>query len=82
MGSLVDVGSLVGSSVVGSSVVSSVVSVIDMAITGVRARRAVVRRFGAEKVEKGLRWYAAMRTIQMRFMRLPKPQVKRGQRPA
>jgi Protein of unknown function (DUF3043) len=55
-----------------------VVSVIDMAITGVRARRAVVRRFGAEKVEKGLRWYAAMRTMQFRALRMPKPQVKRG----
>jgi hypothetical protein len=31
-----------------------------------------------DKVEKGLRWYAAMRSIQMRGMRLPKPQVKRG----
>jgi hypothetical protein len=32
-------------------------------------------------VEKGLGWYGAMRIIQMRFMRLPKPQVKRGQHP-
>jgi len=29
-------------------------------------------------MEKGLGWYSAMRTIQMRFMRLPKPQVRRG----
>ena len=29
-----------------------------------------------------IRWYAAMRSIQMRFLRLPKPQVKRGEYPA
>ena len=39
-------------------------------------------KFGEGKVEKGLGWYAAMRTVQMRFLRLPKPQVKRGQYPA
>ena len=32
--------------------------------------------------EKGLRFYAAMRALQMKPMRLPKPQVKRGQFPA
>ena len=29
----------------------------------------------------GLRWYAAMRALQLRPLRLPKPQVKRGQFP-
>ena len=33
-------------------------------------------------MERGLGWYAAMRSLQMRFMRLPKPQVKRGEYPA
>ncbi|MFE1666142.1 DUF3043 domain-containing protein [Microbacterium sp. P02] len=54
----------------------------DMIITSIRVKRAVRDKFGAERMEKGLGWYAAMRTIQMRFMRLPKPQVKRGQHPA
>ena len=38
-------------------------------------------KYGKDKVER-IRWYAAMRSIQMRFLRLPKPQVKRGQYPA
>lgn len=53
----------------------------DMVITSIRAKRAARAKWG-ERTEKGLGWYAAMRTIQMRFLRLPKPQVKRGQHPA
>lgn len=53
----------------------------DMIITSIRVKRAVKAKFGADRMEKGLAWYASMRTIQMRFMRLPKPQVKRGQYP-
>ena len=53
----------------------------DMVITSISVKRAVKKKFGADKMEKGLGWYAAMRTVQMRFLRLPKPQVKRGQRP-
>ncbi|MGK3953124.1 DUF3043 domain-containing protein [Microbacterium sp. I2] len=54
----------------------------DMVITSIAVKRAVKRKFGEGKLEKGLGWYAAMRTVQMRFLRLPKPQVKRGQKPA
>jgi hypothetical protein len=53
----------------------------DMIITSIRVKRAAKAKWG-ERMEKGLGWYAAMRTIQMRFMRLPKAQVKRGQHPA
>jgi hypothetical protein len=53
----------------------------DMVITSFRVKKAARAKFGAERMEKGLGWYGAMRSIQMRFMRLPKPQVKRGQRP-
>jgi NAD(P)-dependent dehydrogenase (short-subunit alcohol dehydrogenase family) len=35
-----------------------------------------------DKLERGIGWYTATRAFQMRFMRLPKPQVKRGQYPA
>jgi nucleotide-binding universal stress UspA family protein len=55
--------------------------VADMIVTGARVRKRVTERFG-DRTEKGLRWYAGMRTVQMRFMRLPKPQVARGQYPA
>nr|WP_318244846.1 DUF3043 domain-containing protein [Microbacterium pullorum] len=53
----------------------------DMILTSIRVKKAAKARFGDTRMEKGLGWYAAMRTIQMRFMRLPKPQVKRGQHP-
>ncbi len=53
----------------------------DMILTSIMVKRAVKEKFGADKIEKGLGWYAAMRSVQMRFLRLPKPQVKRGQRP-
>ncbi|MFT4213475.1 MAG: DUF3043 domain-containing protein [Microbacterium sp.] len=53
----------------------------DMVIVSIRVKRRARERWG-ERTEKGLGWYAAMRTVQMRFMRLPKPQVARGQHPA
>ncbi len=53
----------------------------NMIFLGIRVKRKAAEKFGAERREKGLGWYAAMRSLQMRFMRLPKPQVKRGQYP-
>jgi hypothetical protein len=53
---------------------------IDSTFVGRRARKAVAERFGEENLEKGLAWYAAMRAIQMRSLRIPKPQVKRFQK--
>jgi hypothetical protein len=47
-------------------------------LLGRGAVRALQEKYGPGKVESGLKWYAAMRSIQMRLMRLPKPQVKRG----
>ena len=55
--------------------------IIDMAITSWLTKRAARNKFGADRIEKGLGWYAAMRSLQMRMLRMPKPQVKRGQRP-
>ena len=43
-----------------------------------RLRRAVAERFPEEGV-KGVTWYAVMRAINLRFLRLPKPQKKIGQ---
>ncbi len=52
-----------------------------VAIDGWFVSRAVKKRaaakFGADKLETGLGWYGAMRSIQMRALRIPKPQVKR-----
>ena len=56
--------------------------VIDCIIAGVLIQRKFAAKFGAEKVQKGNRWYTAMRALQLRPMRLPKPQVKRGAFPS
>jgi hypothetical protein len=56
--------------------------IADMVFLSYRVKKLAREKFGESRVEKGLGWYGAMRTVQMRFMRLPKPQVKRGQRPA
>jgi uncharacterized membrane protein len=52
--------------------------VIDCIIATVLVRRRLAAKFGANNVDRiGL--YAATRNFQLRAMRLPKPQVKRGQ---
>ena len=58
-----------------------IIAVADMIFLSVRVKKKAAEKFGESRREKGLGWYAAMRALQMRFMRLPKPQVKRGQRP-
>ncbi len=59
-----------------------ILAIIDMVLLSNRVKKKAAAKFGKEKLEKGHGWYAAMRALQMRFMRLPKPQVKRGQYPA
>jgi len=56
------------------------VAVLDSILLGFIVRRKLTAKYGADKVEK-VRWYAAMRALQLRVLRLPKPQVKRGQFP-
>ena len=58
------------------------IAVIDCIVAGVLIQRKLTAKFGAEKEQKGNRWYTAMRALQLRPMRLPKPQVKRGAFPA
>lgn len=57
-----------------------IVATIDAILLGLRLRRKITEKFGESHAEK-VRWYAAMRSLQLRIMRLPKPQVKRGQFP-
>ena len=59
-----------------------IAAVIDTVIVGFIIKRKLAAKYGADKVEGGLRWYAAMRALQLRLMRLPKPQVKRRQYPS
>ncbi|MHB1172843.1 MAG: DUF3043 domain-containing protein [Lacisediminihabitans sp.] len=58
------------------------IAVIDCIVVGFIINRKLAAKFGAERLQKGNRWYAAMRALQLRAMRLPKPQVKRGRYPA
>ncbi len=58
-----------------------VIAIGGMVLLAMRVKRKAAAKFGKERLERGLGWYAAMRALQMRFMRLPKPQVKRGQYP-
>jgi hypothetical protein len=54
---------------------------IDVVALHFRLRKLLAAKFGADRVEKhGM--YHATRSIQLRVMRLPKPQVKRGEHPS
>lgn len=51
--------------------------IVDIVTVRFRVRRELARRFPEENL-KGTTWYAVSRSMQMKFMRLPKPQVKIG----
>ncbi|MDA0247237.1 MAG: DUF3043 domain-containing protein [Actinobacteria bacterium] len=53
---------------------------IDATFVGRAAKKKVAKKFGEDKLEGGIAWYAAMRSIQMRALRIPKPQVARFQK--
>ncbi|QKV95397.1 DUF3043 domain-containing protein [Streptomyces sp. NA02950] len=57
-----------------------VMIVINSFILAFQLKRALRKKFPDENL-RGTVAYALMRTLQMRRLRLPKPQVKRGQRP-
>ena len=50
---------------------------VDAYVVGRAAKKKIKQKFGDDKLESGIAWYAAMRSIQMRSLRIPKPQVKR-----
>lgn len=58
------------------------IAIIDVLIATMLLRRRIEAKFGIGSMEKGIRWYASMRTLQMRQLRLPKPQVKRREFPS
>jgi hypothetical protein len=57
-------------------------TILDSIWVGSLVRKGLREKYGVENVENGVRWYAAMRALQMRGLRLPKPQVKRGEKPS
>jgi hypothetical protein len=50
--------------------------VIDSTLIIRKTKSEIEKKYG--NLERGVGWYAASRGFQMRPMRLPKPQVKRG----
>lgn len=56
-------------------------SIIDAVVLGFALKKKLSAKFGAQHVQSGFRWYAAMRAFQFRMLRMPKPQVKRLQFP-
>lgn len=58
-----------------------VIAVIDCVLAGTLVNRKLAAKLGKDHLQKGNRWYTAMRCMQLRAMRLPKAQVKRGQYP-
>ena len=57
-----------------------ILAIIDCVVLGFLLTKKINAKFGADNAER-IRWYAAMRALQLRPMRLPKPQVKRRQYP-
>ncbi|MCZ0209966.1 DUF3043 domain-containing protein [Streptomyces achromogenes] len=57
-----------------------VLIVLDAAVSGFRLKKRLAERFPGENT-RGAVAYALMRSLQMRRLRLPKPRVKRGERP-
>jgi hypothetical protein len=57
-----------------------VLIVLDSALTGFRLKKGLAERF-PDQNRRGAVAYALMRSLQMRRLRLPKPQVKRGEKP-
>ncbi|MFH8340947.1 DUF3043 domain-containing protein [Streptomyces sp. AM6-12] len=57
-----------------------VLIVVDAAVSGLRLKKRLKERF-PDGNTRGAVAYALMRSLQMRRLRLPKPQVKRGERP-
>jgi hypothetical protein len=57
-----------------------VLIVLDSFVTSFRLKKRLAERF-PDQNRRGAVAYALMRSLQMRRLRLPKPQVKRGERP-
>src|SRR6476659_9771541 len=53
---------------------------VDVFILSRKLRKNLAQKFG--DVERGTVWYGSMRSLQFRKLRLPKPQVGRGQYPS
>ena len=57
-------------------------TILDGLIRAAMIRRRLTARYGKDAVQRGLNLYVVMRSAQFRGLRMPKPQVKRGQKVA
>jgi hypothetical protein len=53
--------------------------VLEGVLISFQLKKRLAEKFG--EVERGVRWYGVMRAMQLRKLRLPKPQTKRGHFP-
>ena len=54
------------------------IGILDAWLLTRRAKRRVEEEFGTE-APRGTGWYVALRSMQMRMSRVPRPQIKRGE---
>jgi Flp pilus assembly protein TadB len=59
-----------------------IVAVLDGWLMWRSLKKRLVAKFGIEQIPRGAAMYAVLRAFQIRPSRMPKPQVKHGQRPA
>lgn len=59
-----------------------ILSVADAFFMWRRIKRGLTEKFGPDHLPSGGAMYSVMRAFQLRPTRMPKPQVKRGERPA
>jgi hypothetical protein len=57
-----------------------IIVIVDCSVMTFLLRRHLKTKFGSS--ERGVSWYASMRSIQLRPMRMPKPAVRRRQYPS
>lgn len=58
------------------------IAIVDAVVLGRRLKAGAEAKFGAARLPRGYRMYGVSRAFQIRRMRLPKPQVARGEFPS
>ncbi len=69
-------------SIVGVAYLGLLAGIVDAIILARKVLAGVTEKFGAERVPRGIRMYAVSRALQLRRLRLPRPQVARGEYPS
>jgi hypothetical protein len=57
-----------------------IIVVIDCSVMSLLLRKSLRAKFGSS--DRGVSWYASMRSIQLRALRMPRPAVRRRQHPS